>query len=130
MTCRPKTSDHVLDDCIVYEVVQSQSVRVLKLEFVVVGKETKEVQRGQHLSAIISVLYVLHERRKEVTMRKVGRKSCMEAGGGYGEGSSDSFAPQGYYVLLVVRTGQLLMNIHVRPVRITVSNVAMKSVMT
>ena len=63
-------------------------------------------------------------------MCKVGRKSCMEAGGGYGEGSSDSFAPQGYYVLLVVRVGQLLMNLQVRPVRITVSNVAMKSVMT
>lgn len=63
-------------------------------------------------------------------MCKVGRKSCVEAGGGYGEGSSDSFAPQGYCVLLVVRIEQLLMNIHVRPVRITVSNVAMKSVMT
>ena len=94
-----------MDGDLVDEISKSLLIRVLELEFVVVGKESEEVQGGQHLSAIVGVLDVLHERRKEVAMCKVGRKSCMEAGGGYGEGSSDSFAPQGYYVLLVVRVG-------------------------
>ena len=130
LTCGSKTRDHVPDNGIIHEVVQPQPVRVLEFELVVIGKEAEEVHGGQHLCAIVGVLDVLHERRKEITVCEVGWQSRVKASRGYGESGSDSFASQGYCVLSVLAGGHVFLDIHVRPVRITVSRVAIKSVMT
>lgn len=63
-------------------------------------------------------------------MREVGRQGCVKAGGGYGEGSLDSFAAQGDWMRSVLVVGHAHSSLRVRPLRITVSRVAMKSVMT
>jgi hypothetical protein len=50
-----------LYDGIVYEVVQAQSVWVLKLKLVVVCEKSEQIESGQYLSAILAVLDVLEE---------------------------------------------------------------------
>jgi hypothetical protein len=55
----PKASHHILYNGIVDKVVQPQSIRILKLELIVVGKEAKEVERGEYLGARVAVLDVL-----------------------------------------------------------------------
>jgi len=79
--------NHPLYYRVVHEVVQPQSIRILKLELVVVCEETEEVEGRQYLCAAFAVLYVLravsvaravwmspylHERGEEIAVREVG----------------------------------------------------------
>jgi hypothetical protein len=54
-----KTSYHVLYDGVVDKVVKPQPIRILKLEFVVVGEEAKEVEGGEDLGTVVAILNVL-----------------------------------------------------------------------
>jgi hypothetical protein len=63
-------------------------------------------------------------------VREVRGQSCVEAGCGYGECGSNSLASKGHCVWSASMADVGVSHTHVRPVRITVSSVAIKSVMT
>lgn len=54
----------------------------------------------------------------------------MEASSGYGEGSTDSLASKRHCIWSALAAAGSALDVQVRPVRITVSSVAMQSVMT
>lgn len=73
----------------------------------------------------------LHERREEVAVSKVRGQRRVEASGCYGEGCADSLEAEWYWGWSVCCPScKRLETLLLRPLRITVSRVAMKSVMT
>jgi hypothetical protein len=94
-----KAANHLLNYRIVDEIVESKSIRVLELKFVVIGQETKEVECWHNVGIVLAVLDILHERRKQIAVREVRRQCCVKASSCDGEGGADGLESHGNYVL-------------------------------
>ena len=46
-------------NCVIDKIFESKSVRILKLEFVVVGEQAEEIERRQNICTIFAVVGVL-----------------------------------------------------------------------
>lgn len=69
-----------MNDGVIDKVVQSQPVWVLKLELVVVGEQTEEVEGRQHLGMAFTILNVLEEVGIPLVTKSKGRLTFISEG--------------------------------------------------